>query len=195
MTDTLKSELIPLYENPDRVTHELLGDLKHLGRHGSREKDDLSFGGKELENIVDRVFESSGEHLVSLVKTEHLDSVGFESSTVDHVKHSARGTNDNVRAVVEFSDVFPDGGTTNTSVAVNVEVIAKGNHNLLDLLCELSGRGEDECLGLLDRCIYLLSSACCFHTVKLNSPSAEWRQRRLRSCRFPTELERYNHAQ
>jgi hypothetical protein len=56
-----------------------------------------------------------------------------------------------VRALVEAGHVLADGGTTDTGVAVDVEVVAEGDDDLLDLLGELTSGGEDERLGLLDR--------------------------------------------
>lgn len=50
LLDTLKGELIPLDENTDGVTHELLGDLKDISGHSGRKENDLSILGKELEN-------------------------------------------------------------------------------------------------------------------------------------------------
>lgn len=44
----------------------------------------LSLLGKKLEGIVDVLPESSSEHLIGLVETEHLDVVGLEGSSVDH---------------------------------------------------------------------------------------------------------------
>jgi hypothetical protein len=56
-----------------------------------------------------------------------------------------------VGALVELGNVLTDGSATNTGVAVNVEVVAKGDDDLLDLLGELTGGSKDKGLGLLDR--------------------------------------------
>ena len=77
--------------------------------------------------------------------------VGLESSTVDHVKDTSRGSDDDVGPLVELGNVLSDGGSSNTGVAVNVEVVSEGDDDLLDLLGELSGGSNDEGLGLLDR--------------------------------------------
>lgn len=151
MPNTLKGKLVSLDENPDGVTHELLGDVEDIGGHGGGKEDDLGLGREKLEDVVDGVLESGGEHLIGLVETEHLDVVGLEGTTVDHVKDTTWGTNNDVGAVVELGHVLSDGGTTNTGVAVDVQVVSEGNDDLLDLLSELTGGGEDESLGLLDR--------------------------------------------
>lgn len=159
LTNTLKGEFVTLDENTDWVTHELLGDLEDVGGHGSREEDDLGLGGEELEDVVNGILEASGEHLVGLVKAEHLDRVGLEGTTVDHVEDTAGGTDNDVGALSELGNVLTDSGTTNTCVAVDVEVVTKGNNDLLDLLGELTGGSKDESLGLLDRGVDLCLSA------------------------------------
>lgn len=65
-----------------------------------------------------------------------------------------------MRTVVELRNVLSDGGTTDTSVAVNVQVVTESNDDLLDLLGELSGGGKDKSLGLLDRSVDLTSAPC-----------------------------------
>jgi hypothetical protein len=157
LPDTLKGKLVSLDENSDRVTHELLGNVQDIGGHGSGEQDDLSLGGEKLENVVDGVLETGGKHLIGLVETEHLDALGLEGTTVDHVEDTTWGTDNDVGAVVELGHVLSDGGTTDTSVAVDVQVVSKGDNDLLDLLSELTGGSKDQSLGLLDRGVDLKS--------------------------------------
>lgn len=108
LSDTLEGELVSLDENPDGVSHELLGDLEDLGGHGSREENDLSVGGEELEDVVDGVLESGREHLIGLVETEHLDRLGLEGTSVDHVENSTGGTDNDVRSFGELGHVLSD---------------------------------------------------------------------------------------
>ena len=150
LPDTLEGELVLLDENSDRVTHELLGDFKDIRRHGSGQQDDLSLSGKKLENVVDRIFESGRKHLIGLVEAEHLDPIGFESSSIDHVEYSSRSSNDDVGSLVELGDVLSDGGSSDTCVAVNVEVVSEGDDDLLDLLSEFSSGSNNQRLSLLD---------------------------------------------
>jgi hypothetical protein len=197
LTDTLKGKLVTLDENTDGVAHELLGNLKNVVGHGSGQEDDLGLGGKKLEDVVDRVLETGREHLVGLVKAEHLDGVGLEGTTVDHVEDTAGGSNDDLGALVELGNVLTDGGTTDTSVAVDVKVVTKSDNDLLDLLSELTGGGQDKSLGLLDVRVDLQCQHNSFVTshsralrVQLYSQyslSGEWRRRKWRSCRYRTE--------
>ena len=124
LSDTLEGKLVSLDENPDGVSHELLGNVKNVGGHGGGEQDDLGLGGEELENVVDGVLETGGKHLIGLVEAEHLDALGLEGTTVDHVEDTTRGSDNDVGAVVELGHVLSDGGTTDTSVTVDVEVVS-----------------------------------------------------------------------
>jgi hypothetical protein len=123
LSDTLEGKLVSLDENPDGVPHELLGNVEDLGGHGGGEEDDLSVGGEELEDVVDRVLETSREHLVGLVETEHLDGLGLEGTSVDHVEDSTRSSDNDVRTFSKLGHVLSDEGTTDTGVAVDVEVV------------------------------------------------------------------------
>jgi len=150
LLDTLKGQLILLDENSDRVSHELLGNFKNFDGHGGGKKDNLGLSGEKLEDVVDGVLESGREHLIGFVETEHLDGVGLESTSVDHVEDSTGGADNDLRSFGELGHILSDGGSTDTSVTVDVEVVSKGDNDLLDLLSKLSGRGEDKGLGLLD---------------------------------------------
>ena len=65
LLDTFKGKLVLLDENANGVTHEAGGDLKNVLGHGSGEKDNLGRLGKELEDVVDLVGETTLNKLVS----------------------------------------------------------------------------------------------------------------------------------
>lgn len=50
LLDALEGQLIALDENSHGITHELLGDLEDISRHGGGEQDNLGVLGKELED-------------------------------------------------------------------------------------------------------------------------------------------------
>jgi hypothetical protein len=70
-----------------------------------------------------------------------------------------------VGSLLELGHVLSDGGSTDTSVAVDVEVVSESDDDLLDLLGELSGWGEDQSLGLLDRGVDLGKVSICHATI------------------------------
>lgn len=148
LSDTFQGQLLLLDQDSDGITHELLGDLENIVGHGGGEKDNLGVSGEELEDVVHVLGETLGKHLIGLVEGEDLDAVGLEESSVDHVEDSAGGTDDDVGTSLELGNVLLDGGTTDASVAVNVHVVTEGDNDLLDLLGELSGGGENQRLGL-----------------------------------------------
>lgn len=149
LLDTFQGQLITLDQNPDGVTHELLGDLEDVLWHGGGQEDDLCVLGQELEDLVHLVLETTRQHLVSLVKAEHLEVVSSEGASVDHVVDSSWGTDDDLAAVLELGHVLSDVGTSNAGVAVDLHVVAQRNDDLLDLLGEFTSGGEDEGLDVL----------------------------------------------
>lgn len=150
LLDTFEGELISLDENADGVTHELLGDLKDVLWHGSGEEYDLGVLRQELEDLVHLVLETTGKHLIGLVKAEHLEVVGSESTSIDHVVDSAGRSDNDLASVLELGHVLTNVGSTNAGVAVNLHVVTEGNDDLLNLLGELTGGGKNEGLDVLD---------------------------------------------
>ena len=69
---------------------------------------------------------------------------------------TAGGTNDDLGAVLEGLHVLTDAGATNAGVALNVHEVADGDDDLLDLLGQLAGGGENEGLARLEVGVDLL---------------------------------------
>jgi len=156
LLDTFQRQLVPLDENPNRLSHELLGHLEHIRRHRGGEKDDLGVLGEKLEDFIDLVLETAGQHFISLIEAENLDSVGPEGPTVDHIVHSTGSTDDNLNALLQLGHVLTNVGPADTGVAFNVHVVTESDDDLLDLLGKLTGRCEDEGLSPFDREVELL---------------------------------------
>lgn len=148
LLDTLEGQLVLLDQDTDGVAHELGGNLHNLGGHGGRQEDNLGAWGETLENVVDLVLETTGQHLIGLIKNEHLHVVGLEGTTVDHVKDTTGGTDNNLGTVSEDLHVITDVGTSDTGVASDLHEVTEGDDNLLDLLGQLAGGGEDQGLAL-----------------------------------------------
>ena len=148
LLDTLKGELVLLHKDANGLAHEPLRDLEHFEGHGSGEEADLDLFRKELEDVIDLVLETAGEHLIGLVEEELLDVVEAEGTTVDHVVHTAGGSNDDVDARLEVADVVADRGTSDAGVDLEVQVVTERDDDLLNLLGELTGGSKDEGLAL-----------------------------------------------
>jgi hypothetical protein len=156
LLDAFKREFGLLDENADGVTHELGGNLEHILGHGGREKDDLGRLRQELEDVVDLLGETTRQHLVGLVKNEHLHAIGLEDTTLDHVLDTAGCADNNLRAILEGLHVITNAGAANAGVALNIHEVTNSNDDLLNLLGQLAGWGEDESLAGLERGIDFL---------------------------------------
>lgn len=66
------------------------------------------------------------------------------------------GTDNHLGALAESLHIVSDAGTTNAGVALNVHEVANGDNDLLNLLGQLTGGGENEGLALLEGGVDLL---------------------------------------
>mmetsp|Transcript_25987 Transcript_25987/g.72783 ORF Transcript_25987/g.72783 Transcript_25987/m.72783 type:complete len:345 (+) Transcript_25987:407-1441(+) len=148
LLDTLKGQLVTLHQNTDRLGHELPGDLQGFGGQGGGENTDLKLWGEELEDVIDLVLEPARKHLISLVQHKHLDAVRAESAAAEHIVHTAGGADHNVDTSLEDAGILTDTGATHTGMALDLEVVTQGTHNLLDLLGKLTSGGQDQALAL-----------------------------------------------
>lgn len=69
---------------------------------------------------------------------------------------TARGTNDDLGAVLKSLHVITNAGAANAGVALNVHEVADGNNDLLNLLGQLTSGGENQGLALLQVGVDLL---------------------------------------
>jgi hypothetical protein len=156
LLNTFEGKLVLLDEDTDGVTHELGGDLEDVLGHGGGKEDDLGGLRKELEDVVDLLSETTGQHLVGLVEDELLHAVGLEDATLDHVVDTAGGTDNDLGTVLEGLHVVADAGAANAGVALDLHEVADGDNDLLDLLGKLTGGSKDQGLAGLDAGVDLL---------------------------------------
>lgn len=71
---------------------------------------------------------------------------------------TTRSTNNDLRAVLECLHIITDAGATDAGMAFHVHEVANSNHDLLDLLRQLTGGSEDESLALLHGGVDLLEN-------------------------------------
>ena len=84
--------------------------------------------------FVNLILKTSRQHLVGLVQTKDFNSIGLQSPPVDHIVHSTRCTDDDMYSLLEFSHIFTDVGTANTSMTFDVHIVTECNDDFLDLL-------------------------------------------------------------
>lgn len=124
--------------------------------------------------LVNLVLETTGQHLIGLVQAEDLDVVGAEGAPVDHVEDTTGGTDDDMDALLELGHVLTNVGATDAGMTFDVHVIAEGDDDLLDLLSELTGWGEDESLGAFDGHVELIAGSLSVirgRDIRQNSPA------------------------
>ena len=158
LLDTFKGQLVLLDQDSYRVVHEFGGDLQDVLRHSSGQKDDLGGLRQQSEDVVDLLLETGGQHLIGLIQDEHLDFVGLEVSSVNHVDDSTWSTNNNLDTGLEGLNVAAHGSTTDGGMDGDFQVQTNGGDDLLDLQGQLSGGGQDQSLGGLEILINVLQS-------------------------------------
>lgn len=156
LLDTFEGKLVLLDQDADGVAHELGGNLEDVLGHGGGQENDLGGLGQKLEDIVDLLGETAGQHLVGLVENEHLHVVRLKDTALNHVLDTSGGADDDLGAVGEGLHVVTDAGATNAGVAGDVHEVTDGDNDLLDLLGKLTGGGEDKRLAGLDVVVDLL---------------------------------------
>jgi len=146
LSDTFKGKVLGLHENLGGVSHEMLGKLEDVLGKGGREEGDLNISGEVLEDVLNLVLETAGEHLISLIEDEELEVVGLHETTFHHVHNSSGSSNNNVDSALEDTDVFTDNGSSDTGVDLNVGEFTDGVNDVSDLHGQFAGRSDNECL-------------------------------------------------
>jgi hypothetical protein len=77
-------------------------------------------------------------------KDEKKGVLSPEDLTGDHVENAAGRADDNVLADVQLAHVLAHARAPDTGVALRPHVVAQRHHHFLDLLRQLTGRGQDQ---------------------------------------------------
>ena len=73
----------------------------------------------------------------------HLDIVGFEGASLDHIEDSARRAAHNVTPVLQLKHIVVHVATSDATVNLALHEVAEGQAYFLGLLCQFPSRGED----------------------------------------------------
>jgi len=150
LVDTFEGELLVLDEDLGGVSHEMLGELKNFGREGGREEGNLDVVGEVLEDVLNLLLESAGEHLISLIEHEQLEVVRLHEASLHHVVDTSGGADNNVDAtLLENTNVFLHDGSSDASVDLDAHVLTDGVHDVGNLHGELTGGGDNEGLAMV----------------------------------------------
>lgn len=104
---TFKGQLLLLDQDGDWLSHELGGYIHDISRHGSREQHNLHIVGEEPEDIVDLVLETTWQHLISLIKNEHLDVLRLWNDLTITFSRKIQKENNRKRTSVTISQLPP----------------------------------------------------------------------------------------
>jgi hypothetical protein len=149
LLDTVEGELLVLHQDLHGVLHELLSHLDDLGRHGGREEADLDVGGERLEDLSDLVDKAAAEHLIGLVEDDDLEMASLEGVSGDQVFNSSGGSNNHLdAAILECVSVLLGVSAADAAPSVDVDELTEAEDDLVDLLREFAGGGEDDGLAL-----------------------------------------------
>ena len=102
--------------------------------------------------------ETYRKHFISFIEDKHLHRICLQESSLNHVLDTTGSANNDLGSILERLHVVTDAGSTNTRMALNAHEVANCNHDLLDLLCKLTGRSKDQSLALLDIRVDLLKN-------------------------------------
>merc|ERR1712137_1123727 len=145
LLNTFQGQLVALNEDTDRIVHKLGGNLQSLRGHGG-------------ENVVDLVLEAHGKHLVSLIEDEGFNGIGSEVTTLEKIEDTTGGTDNHMDTLAEHLSIIRHAGTTDASMAADLEIVTQVGHHLVDLLGQLTGRGQNKSLSLEESLINALES-------------------------------------
>mmetsp|Transcript_115699 Transcript_115699/g.230647 ORF Transcript_115699/g.230647 Transcript_115699/m.230647 type:complete len:309 (+) Transcript_115699:480-1406(+) len=146
LPDTLKSQLIFFHQDSDRISHELGSQIQDFWSHCCRKQTDLDVWWQCLEDVINLVFETTGEHLICLVQHETYQVVHFQVTLPYHVEHTARCAHNKVLSLSEFINVITDRCATNACMAFDIVVIAQCERHFLDLVSKFARRCQDQAL-------------------------------------------------
>lgn len=150
LSDTFEGQLFVFNQDLGGVfSHEVGGELQNIGRHGGGEKGNLDVTWEELEDVLNLLLESSGEHFVGFVEDEQFQVVSLEVVLLHHFVNSSWGSNNDVLSFFQLGDVFLHDGSSDAGVDLEVAVLSEGFDDDSNLDGQLSGWGDDQSLAVV----------------------------------------------
>lgn len=115
--------------------------------------------GRKIYRFIYLIFETSWEHLISLIQNKHSDAISTKWLSPQHIKHTTWSSDNDMDPSWEYTLILTNTGSSHTCVDLNAEVVTKCAHDLLNLLCEFSSGCQDQGLALSQTVIELLQNA------------------------------------
>ena len=85
---------------------------------------------------------------LSTPPVRHLDVIGPEAAPAEHVVDAAGCADNDVNACAQDARILADAGSADAGVALDLQVVAEGAHDLLDLLRKLAGGRQHKSLAV-----------------------------------------------
>lgn len=104
--NSFQCQLITLHQNLNWVFHELLSHIQNFLRHGSWNNHVLRVVGQVSVNVVNLIFKSFYEHLISLIDDKHFQRSSSQLFPLDHVVYSPRCSWYHMNSMLQFANVI-----------------------------------------------------------------------------------------
>mmetsp|Transcript_34826 Transcript_34826/g.73488 ORF Transcript_34826/g.73488 Transcript_34826/m.73488 type:complete len:260 (+) Transcript_34826:645-1424(+) len=148
--DPLKRQFILLYEDADGVTHEMFCHIQDIQWQCRGEKANLDRFREVLEDVINLVLEPKGKHFISFIQDEMAKVIQLQCVALDHVVHTAGGSDHHVHPSLKGTDVFANIGPANACMDFDAHVVTESSDYIFDLIGKLTVRRKDECLAFAD---------------------------------------------
>jgi len=128
-----------------RVAHEACGQLLDAGGVGSREQQGLPLGRCLADDVGDGVVEAHVQHAIGFIEHQGVQPVEFQRAFPQMFLDPARRADDDVRAMLQRSDLRSDGDAAAQREDLDVVRRARQPPQLLgDLVGQLARRAQDQ---------------------------------------------------
>lgn len=150
LLDTVQGQFFVFNQDGSGLAHEFFGNFQDFWGHSGGEESNLDVAGDHTENVFDLVFESTTQHIVSLVQDDQLESVGFKVTSFHHIEDSSGSSNDNVDSFLQDFSVLGNDSATTTHMNFDFQKFTQAENNFLNLVSQFAGRGQNQSLCLVD---------------------------------------------
>jgi hypothetical protein len=141
--------ILNLNLNQRRVVKDAVRQITDLFRHSCREEKRLTLSRDLRDDLLDIREESHVTHAICLIKDEVLDPLEIDRATTDMIEETPRACYDNLRLSTEIRDLTTVRHTAVNSYALDARTRSERLNYVINLLCKLSSRSEDESLSAL----------------------------------------------
>jgi hypothetical protein len=148
LLDCVDGDLLRGHLDRDGVVHIAVGEPLDRGRDGGREQRGLPAGGAEPQDALDLVDKAEIEHFVGLVEDDVAGSGEVQGAARDQVQRSPHGRHHDLGARSKPRLLRLDGLASEHSGDLNRQVLGVGPERLGHLDAELTGRRQDQRLGV-----------------------------------------------